>query len=120
MITNYAIVSQVASELREEGIPVAISINWAEALGYLGVLLTIGTYSMKRMIPLRIIGICANCVFIAYGFHASVYPQLLLHSVLLPLNAFRMWEMLRLIEKVKSASQSNLNMEWLKPFMSRR
>ena len=97
-----------------------ISINWIEALGYLGVLLTIGTYSMKRMIPLRVIGICANCVFIAYGFHASVYPQLLLHGVLLPLNAYRMWEMLRLIDKVKVASQGDLNVEWLKPFMSRR
>ena len=38
MTTNYAIVSQVASELREEGIPVAISINWVEALGYLATL----------------------------------------------------------------------------------
>src|SRR5262249_31955745 len=63
---------------------------------------------------------CANCVFIAYGYHASVYPQLLLHGVLLPLNALRMWEMLQLIEKVKAASQGDLNMEWLKPFMNRR
>jgi CRP/FNR family cyclic AMP-dependent transcriptional regulator len=97
-----------------------ISINWIEVLGYLGVLLTIGTYSMKRMIPLRVIGMCANCAFIAYGLRASVYPQLLLHSVLLPLNAFRMWEMLQLTGKVKAASQGDLNMDWLKPFMSRR
>src|SRR5436305_15184549 len=75
---------------------------------------------MKRMIPLRVIGICANCAFIAYGVLTPVYPQLLLHCVLLPLNAFRLQEMLRLLRKVRIASQSDLNMEWLKPFMSRR
>ena len=99
---------------------VDIGINWIEAFGYLGALLTLGTYSMKRMLPLRVIGICANCVFIAYGLLAPVYPQLVLHAVLLPLNAFRFWEMLQLIENVKAASQGDLNMEWLKPFMSKR
>jgi CRP/FNR family cyclic AMP-dependent transcriptional regulator len=97
-----------------------IGISWIEVLGYLGAFLTLGTYSMKRMIPLRIIGICANCVFIVYGFLAPVYPQLLLHAVLLPLNAFRLREMLQLIAKVRTASQGDLNMEWLKPFMTKR
>ena len=97
-----------------------IGISWIEAIGYLGASLTLGTYSMKRMIPLRVIGICANCVFIAYGFFAPVYPQLVLHGVLLPLNALRLREMLQLIGKVRTASQGDLNMEWLKPFMTRR
>lgn len=97
-----------------------IGITWIELLGYFGVLLTFGTYSMRQMIPLRVVGICANCVFIAYGLLAPVYPQLLLHGVLLPLNVFRMWEMLQLVERVRAASQGDLSMEWLKPFMSRR
>lgn len=95
-------------------------MHWVEILGYFGALLTLGTYSMKRMIPLRVIGICANFLFAAYGFLAPVYPQLVLHSILLPLNAFRLREMLQLIGKVKAASQSDLNMEWLKPFMTTR
>lgn len=97
-----------------------MDINWIAAIGYLGVLLTLGTYSMKRMIPLRIVAICANCVFIAYGLLAPSYPQLLMSGLLLPLNIFRMWEMLRLIRKVEAASQGDLDMDWLKPFMSRR
>lgn len=40
-----------------------IDLNWIEALGYLGALLTLGTYSMKTMIPLRIVGISANVIF---------------------------------------------------------
>ena len=94
-----------------------IGVTWSEALGYLGALMTLGTYSMKRMIPLRAIGICANCAFIAYGAFAHAYPQLVLHSVLLPLNAFRLREMMKLVSSVRTASQSDLNMDWLKPFM---
>jgi hypothetical protein len=94
--------------------------NWFDGIGYLGALVTLGTYSMKRMIPLRICGICANCLFIVYGLLAPVYPQLILHSILLPLNAFRLREMLRLVSQVKTASQGDLSMEWLKPYMSRR
>jgi len=96
------------------------SLSWVDALGYLGALLTLGTYSMKTMIPLRVIGLCANCVFIVYGYFAPAYPQLLLHIVLLPLNAIRLYQMLQLVEKVRVASDGNANMEWLKPFMSRR
>ena len=95
-------------------------MNWVEALGYLGALLTLSTYSMKRMIPLRVISMCASSVFVAYGFFAPVYPQLLLHGVLLPLNAVRLREMLRLVGKVKAASRGDLNIEWLKPFMTKR
>lgn len=95
-------------------------MNWVEAIGYLGALLTLSTYSMKRMIPLRVISLCASSVFVVYGFFAPVYPQLLLHGVLLPLNAIRLREMLQLVEKVKAASHGDLNIEWLKPFMTRR
>ncbi len=95
--------------------------HWIEALGYLGALLTLGTYSMKTMIPLRVSGLCANCVFIAYGALASVYPQLLLHAVLLPLNSLRLYQMLQLVKQVKAAAQGGqLNLDWLKPFMNKR
>jgi CRP-like cAMP-binding protein len=40
--------------------------------------------------------------------------------ILLPLNGTRTWQMLRLIQKVRNASKSDLSMEWLKPFMTRR
>jgi CRP/FNR family transcriptional regulator, cyclic AMP receptor protein len=94
--------------------------NLVDGIGYLGALTTLGTYSMRRMIPLRVVGICANCLFITYGLLAPVYPQLVLHAILLPLNALRLREMLQLINKVKAASQGDLNMDWLKPYMTRR
>jgi CRP/FNR family cyclic AMP-dependent transcriptional regulator len=95
-------------------------MSWIDLLGYLGAALTLSVYSMKRMIPLRITGICANCVFIAYGFFGAVYPQMVLHSLLLPINAYRLREMIVLIRVVKSATQTDLDMEWLKPHMQRK
>jgi CRP/FNR family transcriptional regulator, cyclic AMP receptor protein len=93
---------------------------WIEALGYLGALLTFGTYSMRTMVPLRVCGIAANTAFIAYGLLGSVYPPLVLHACLLPLNAWRLREMLRLLRDVRQAAQGNLSIEWLKPYSRRR
>jgi hypothetical protein len=91
-----------------------------DIIGYAGALLVLATYSMRTMIPLRILGICSNVFFISYGYLAHVYPNLILHMVLLPLNSIRLYQMLRLIQLVKTASQSDLSMEWLIPFMSKR
>jgi CRP/FNR family cyclic AMP-dependent transcriptional regulator len=70
------------------------------------------------MIPLRIIGICSNCMFIMYGSLDGLYPVLVLHLILLPLNGLRLFEILRLTKQVRSAAQGDLNMDWLKPFTS--
>ena len=97
-----------------------LAMHWVEFLGYFGASLTLCVYSMKRMIPLRVIAICANCTFVAYGYLAEVYPQMLLHALLLPINSVRLYEMLQIIKKVKAASLGNHDIEWLKPYMSRR
>jgi CRP-like cAMP-binding protein len=44
----------------------------------------------------------------------------LLHTVLLPLNTYRLHQMLQLVRDVKKSVNSDLSMEWLKPFMSER
>jgi CRP/FNR family cyclic AMP-dependent transcriptional regulator len=91
-----------------------------DMIGYLGAVLVALTFYMKTMVPLRVIGICSNCAFIAYGYLNGLYPVLILHCILLPLNSLRLREMLQLMRKVRGATQGNLNMDWLKPFMSKR
>lgn len=91
-----------------------------ESVGYLAALLTLSVFYMKTMIPLRCLGIAANCAFITYGALAGVYPNLILHAILLPLNVIRLREMMLLVREVKRASTSTLSVEWLKPFMSAR
>lgn len=97
-----------------------IAQGHADIIGYMAAILTIATYSMRTMIPLRVVGICANCLFIAYGYFAAIYPQLLLHAILLPLNGLRLYQMIQLIAMVKRASENDLSMDWVKGFTSTR
>jgi CRP/FNR family cyclic AMP-dependent transcriptional regulator len=95
-------------------------MTWIDALGHLGALVIIATYSMKTMIPLRVAGIAGSCIFITYGYLSGTWPVLMLHLVVLPLNAVRLVQMLQLIRKVSASAQGELSMDWLKPFMSSR
>ncbi len=72
------------------------------------------------MIPLRVFGILTNIVLIASAIPTHNYPTLVLHSVLLLLNSYRLHQMLQLVRDVKKSVNSDLSMEWLKPFMTER
>src|SRR3569833_259273 len=71
------------------------------------------------MVPLRIFGILTKVILISSSVYNHQYGTMLLHMVLLPLNAFRLYQMLKLIKGVKSSLSEDLNMDWLKPFMTR-
>ena len=92
-------------------------MNWIEAAGYLASALVLATFCMKTMIPLRCAAVCSNVAFIVYGFYDIVYPVLVLHAILLPLNVWRGVQMLRLIKRVEAASKGDLSTDWLTPFM---
>lgn len=93
---------------------------WMETFGYLGALLTLTTFSMKTMLHLRMVGIVSNLAFVTYGAMGDVYPVLLLHLTLLPLNAWRLRQLLLLTRQIEAASTGRLSVEWLKPFSRRR
>ena len=95
-------------------------MQWIEAFGYLGALMTLATFSMKTMLHLRMVGIVANLAFITYGVLDHVYPVLMLHMTLLPLNVWRLWQLLQMTRQIKVISASRLSMEWLKPFSRRK
>jgi CRP/FNR family cyclic AMP-dependent transcriptional regulator len=95
-------------------------MQWIEAFGYLGALMTLATFSMKTMLHLRMMGIVANLAFITYGLLDHVYPVLLLHMTLLPLNVWRLWQLLQMTRQIKVISSSQLSMDWLKPFSRRK
>ncbi len=76
---------------------------------------------MKTMIPLRIVSMTCNSLFIIYGFFGGIYPTLVLNLVLLPLNTLRLHQMRKLIQDVEAAaSMGETSIDWLKPFMARR
>ncbi len=91
-----------------------------EVVGYIAAVFVLATFWMKTMVPLRIAGIVSNVFFIGYGILAHAYPPLILHIVLLPLNALRLYQMQQLIRQVRQASHGDLSLQWLKPFMTAR
>ena len=61
-----------------------------DALGYVGSSLVLATFTAKSMVALRALAIGSNLAFIAYSFSAALWPILLLHSIMLPLNLMRL------------------------------
>src|SRR4249919_3580464 len=45
---------------------------------------------MSSIVPLRIVAILSNVLFALYGLSAHLYPVFLLHSILLPINVFKL------------------------------
>jgi CRP/FNR family transcriptional regulator, cyclic AMP receptor protein len=95
-------------------------ISLADVIGYVGNVVVIVTYSMRTMIPLRTLGMCSNAVFLVYSALLGLYPLMILQCILLPLNGYRLWQMMRLTKQVQAAAEGDGSMDWLKPFMSKR
>src|SRR4030095_8214965 len=92
----------------------------AQAGGVFSSIFLIATYTMTTMIPLRIFGILTNLVLITFSFSTGHWTTMVLHMILLPLNAYRLNQMLTLVRDVKRSVSSDLSMAWLKPFMTER
>jgi hypothetical protein len=86
-------------------------------IGFIAGIFYIASHYMKTMVPLRICEIASNVLFVIYGALYPSWPTLALYGILVPLNSLRLYEMLQLVKKVRSASQGDLSMDWLKPFM---
>lgn len=95
-------------------------MNWIEAIGYLGTALTISASAMSTMIPLRIISLCASCAVVTYGMLIGSMPVVLTECIQIPFNAYRLWEMVRLVRDTEAAAAGTLSLEWLTPFGSKR
>jgi hypothetical protein len=94
-------------------------LNPVELIGYLASLLVFSTFYMKTMMPLRSVAIASNVAFITYGYLAGLYPVFLLHVVLLPLNIWRLYQMRKLLARVRQAAKGTYAIEALLPFMSK-
>jgi hypothetical protein len=80
----------------------------------------IATTTMRTMIPLRIVGILTNLVLIATAIPGRNYLVIVVQALVLVLNSYRLHQMLQLVRDVKKSVNSDLSMEWLKPFMTER
>lgn len=65
-------------------------MNANEWLGYLASMLVLVTFCMRGMVWLRAVAIASNVAFIAYAALVGIGPVMLLHVLLLPMNAYRL------------------------------
>jgi hypothetical protein len=89
-------------------------------LGATASTLTLVSFSMKNMLPLRAFALSSNFFFIAYGYLDSLLPVLILHTCLLPLNAKRLFDIRKLTAEIKKATELSPASQWLLPHMNRR
>ena len=97
-----------------------MNIEIIEIIGFVGTALMVATLAMKTMIPLRAVGIISNIFQIAFALLAGITPMLIQHSILLPMNAYRLYEQAILVRRVRKAINEGLSMDWLMPYMTRR
>ncbi len=95
-------------------------MHWIDVLGYAASASVLATFCMSTMVPLRIVAIGSNLLFASFGAATHIYPVLMLHLVLLPVNVVRLIQILRLVRGVREAQLSDLKIEPLLAFMSHR
>ena len=99
---------------------VVANINIASLCALIGAVFFVATLLTRTMVPLRVSNMVSNLSFAAYGALAGDIKTFLLYLLLFPINAVRLRQMLRLVEKARTATQGDMSMEWLKPFMTER
>jgi CRP/FNR family transcriptional regulator, cyclic AMP receptor protein len=80
-----------------------------DLIGYLASILAFCTFYLKTMIRLRVVALASNVVFILYGAMGHLLPIMVLHAMLLPLNAWRLIEVKQLIRKVRANGQTGMS-----------
>jgi hypothetical protein len=67
-------------------------VSWTDLLGYAASCMVLATFCMSSMLNLRLVAIGSNLLFILFGSFAHIYPVLMLHVILLPVNLARLMQ----------------------------
>ena len=96
------------------------NINIANTCALIGAAFYGLTFLVPTMVRLRVYGIFSAVFFMAYGVLAGVISTFLMYFLLLPINSFRLYQIVKLLKKARVAVQGDLSIDWLKPFMAAR
>jgi len=95
-------------------------MHWAEFFTSGASLFIVATASTKTMVPLRILAIVANCFLITVFAVSHSWFPMALQALALPMNGYRLYQMIVLIRNVREAIRDKPSLDWLKPFMTER
>jgi hypothetical protein len=89
--------------------------------GYIAALLTFVAFFMKDSIRLRQIALVSNVFYALWAGGVHLYPTLVLHLALFPVNLVRLVQLTRERRLIDDAIAANdVSAEWLMEFMERR
>jgi len=96
------------------------NITLANMFALVGVIFFVATLLMQTMVPLRVANMIGCAFFSLFGALTGAITTFLLYLLMVPINAYRLRQMLILVKKARSATQGDTSLEWLKPFMTER
>jgi len=96
------------------------NINLANMFALVGAIFFVATLLTQTMVPLRVANMIGCAFFAGFGALTGTVTTFLLYLLMVPINAYRLRQMLVLVKKARNATQGDTSMEWLKPFMTER
>ncbi|HTW72424.1 MAG TPA: cyclic nucleotide-binding domain-containing protein [Acetobacteraceae bacterium] len=65
------------------------------------------------MLPLRWMAIASNVAFLAYALALQLWPIVILHGLLLPLNSWRLYQLYRMLKGLRAATSGGIDIQQL-------
>src|ERR1700754_4345223 len=96
------------------------NITLANMFALAGAAFFVATLLTQTMVPLRVANMIGCLFFAIFGALTGAVTTFLLYLLMVPINAYRLRQMLALVKKARTATQGDTSMEWLKPFMTQR
>ena len=88
--------------------------------GFIGAALTVASYLMKSMLPLRMVALSANVFLVIYAVQGGSWPTVALYLAMIPINLKKVVEIKKLVRAIENAKADTPVSEWLLPHMTRR
>ena len=99
---------------------VLANITLANMFALVGAIFFVATLLMQTMVPLRVANMVGCSFFATFGALTGNITTFLLYLLMVPINAVRLRQLLKLVKKARNATQGDMSIEWLKPFMTER
>src|SRR5246127_708871 len=96
------------------------NITLANLFALIGAIFFVATLLTQTMVPLRVANMIGCAFYAGFGALTGTITTFLLYLLMVPINAWRLRQMLQLVKMARSATQGDTSMEWLKPFMTER
>jgi hypothetical protein len=109
--------SQLAAQITDLGSEFGASGWHVPVMGLLTAALVFSTFYMQTMVRLRFAAIGSNIAFLAYGCIFHLWPSIILHGTLLPLNLWRLLQMRRTLRDIQNARGEKFDIGKLLPFL---